>query len=95
MRARTLTTFTAPLPGAVPRVSAGPSGTGGRTHLFLPFVGGPDDRRALQAVVRMAAREGVSGTVVRFVRVDEEEAEGEGSSRGASIATTPSAPSTR
>ncbi|KAF7791476.1 hypothetical protein EIP86_002492 [Pleurotus ostreatoroseus] len=43
----------------------------GRYHLFLPFFGGPDDRLALQFVVRCCLHPNVSATVVRFTRVDD------------------------
>lgn len=56
------------VPGEIPKVSTGASGTGGRYHLFLPFFGGPDDRLALDFVMQSCAHPRVSATVVRFTR---------------------------
>ncbi|EKM52040.1 uncharacterized protein PHACADRAFT_187402 [Phanerochaete carnosa HHB-10118-sp] len=58
------------IPGEMPKVTTGASGTGDRWHLFLPFFGGPDDRLALEFVVQLCAHPRVSATVVRFSRVD-------------------------
>ena len=57
-------------PGETPKVTTGASGTGGRWHLFLPFFGGPDDRFALEFVVRLCAHPRVSATVVRFSKTN-------------------------
>ncbi|PSR72300.1 hypothetical protein PHLCEN_2v11892 [Hermanssonia centrifuga] len=59
------------IPGDMPRVTTGASGTGGRFHIFLPFFGGPDDRLALEFVVQLCAHPRVSATVVRFERTDD------------------------
>lgn len=58
------------IPGEMPKVTTGASGTGGRWHLFLPFFGGPDDRLALEFVVQLCAHPRVSATVVRFTKAD-------------------------
>ncbi|GJE91672.1 sodium/hydrogen exchanger family-domain-containing protein [Phanerochaete sordida] len=58
------------MPKEMPKVSTGASGTGGRSHLFLPFFGGPDDRLALEFVVQLCAHPRVSATVVRFTKAD-------------------------
>lgn len=58
------------VPGEVPKVSTGASGTGGRYHLFLPFFGGPDDRLALEFAVQLCAHPKVSATIVRYTRVE-------------------------
>jgi hypothetical protein len=52
------------------KVTTAASGTGGRYHLFLPFFGGPDDRLALELVIRFCAHPTVSATVVRIMRQD-------------------------
>ncbi|KAJ7265478.1 potassium:hydrogen antiporter [Mycena haematopus] len=44
-------------------------------HLFLPFIGGPDDRLALTFLVQLCANPGVHGTVVR-IRTSANEMEG-------------------
>lgn len=50
----------------------GLGGGQGSLHLFLPFFGGPDDRLALEFVMQLcAANEGVSASVVRYVKVEE------------------------
>ncbi|KAI0344479.1 hypothetical protein BDW22DRAFT_1326663 [Trametopsis cervina] len=56
------------LPGEMPKVTTGASGTGGRYHLFLPFYGGPDDRLALEFVLQLCSHPRVSATVVRMIR---------------------------
>ena len=58
------------IPGEIPSISTGASGTGGRYHLFLPFFGGPDDRLALEFVIQLCAHPRVSATVARFTRED-------------------------
>ncbi|KAJ7859959.1 Sodium/hydrogen exchanger family-domain-containing protein [Mycena olivaceomarginata] len=47
-------------------------------QLFLPFVGGPDDRLALAFLVQLAANPGVRATVVRIRKTDGEVEELEG-----------------
>jgi hypothetical protein len=42
----------------------------GRTHVFLPFVGGPDDRLALDFVMQLCANARVSATVVHIIKRD-------------------------
>jgi hypothetical protein len=39
-------------------------------HLFLPFIGGPDDRLALTFLVQLCNSPSVSATVVRIAKVD-------------------------
>jgi hypothetical protein len=64
-------------------------------HIFLPFLGGPDDRLALRLVVQLCQHANVSATVVRVTRDEEDssseaesspshktETEGEGVSEG-------------
>ena len=58
------------IPGEVPKISTGPSGTGGRFHLFLPFFGGPDDRLALEFAVQLCSDSRVSATVIRYTPCD-------------------------
>ncbi|KAI0033119.1 Sodium/hydrogen exchanger family-domain-containing protein [Vararia minispora EC-137] len=41
-----------------------------RTHVFLPFFGGPDDRLALELVIQLCANPAVAASVVRIVRRD-------------------------
>ncbi|KDQ30912.1 hypothetical protein PLEOSDRAFT_1062891 [Pleurotus ostreatus PC15] len=41
-------------------------------HLFLPFFGGPDDRLALDFVVRLCANPKVTASVVRLTKMDVE-----------------------
>ncbi|KAF8180175.1 Sodium/hydrogen exchanger family-domain-containing protein [Pholiota molesta] len=40
-------------------------------HVFLPFLGGPDDRLALSFLVQLCERASVSATVVRIVTMEE------------------------
>jgi hypothetical protein len=47
-----------------------PFGVHEQTHLFLPFVGGPDDRLALDFVVQLCANLRVRATVVRITKRD-------------------------
>jgi hypothetical protein len=42
----------------------------GRTHVFLPFFGGPDDRLALDFVMQLCADPRVRATVVRITKRD-------------------------
>ncbi|KAG6877933.1 hypothetical protein C0993_001979 [Termitomyces sp. T159_Od127] len=42
----------------------------GTQHLFLPFIGGPDDRLALSFVVQLARNPSVQATVVRIVKTE-------------------------
>ena len=42
----------------------------GKTHVFLPFFGGPDDRLALDFVVQLCANPRVSATVVHITKRD-------------------------
>lgn len=42
----------------------------GKTHVFLPFFGGPDDRLALDFVVQLCADPRVHATVVRMIKRD-------------------------
>lgn len=60
------------IPGEVPKVTSGASGTGGRYHLFVPFFGGPDDRLALEFALQLCAHPRVSATMVRFTREEDE-----------------------
>lgn len=39
-----------------------------QTHLFLPFIGGPDDRLALDLVVQLCSNPKIHATVVRFTK---------------------------
>jgi hypothetical protein len=41
-------------------------------HIFLPFFGGPDDRRALEFVVQLCTNPNISATVVRVEKRDVE-----------------------
>jgi hypothetical protein len=59
---------------------------GGGQHVFLPFIGGADDRLALRFVVQLCMRENVSATVVRIGKVEEDE-ESEGSHEAYKSAT--------
>ncbi|KAK0499554.1 Sodium/hydrogen exchanger family-domain-containing protein [Armillaria luteobubalina] len=43
---------------------------GPNQHLILPFFGGPDDRLALQFLVRLCVNSGVKGTVVWITKTD-------------------------
>ncbi|CAE6446839.1 unnamed protein product [Rhizoctonia solani] len=45
-------------------------GTGGAQHLFLPFIGGPDDRLALSFVVQLRKHPLITATVVRMCKVE-------------------------
>jgi hypothetical protein len=47
-----------------------PFGVHEQTHLFLPFIGGPDDRLALDFVVQLCANPRVRATVVRITKRD-------------------------
>jgi hypothetical protein len=47
-----------------------PFGVHEQTHLFLPLVGGPDDRLALDFVVQLCANPRVRATVVRITKRD-------------------------
>ncbi|WVQ73663.1 hypothetical protein IAR50_003243 [Cryptococcus sp. DSM 104548] len=49
---------------------------GSGQHVFLPFFGGPDDRLALRFVVQLCQHQGVTATIVR-VEKDEEESSDE------------------
>jgi hypothetical protein len=51
-------------------ISAGPTGRAKRTHIFLPFFGGPDDRLALDFVVQLCANPDVTASVVRIAKRD-------------------------
>lgn len=51
---------------------AGPS----PQHIFLPFLGGPDDRLALTFLVQLCRRPSVSATVVRVTRDEETPVDG-------------------
>lgn len=42
-------------------------------HIFLPFVGGPDDRLALSFVVQLCMNPSTSATVIRFSKTDAHE----------------------
>lgn len=46
------------------------SGVMRRQHLFLAFIGGPDDRLALSFLVQLCSRSNVSATVVRLVKTE-------------------------
>ncbi|KAF7335337.1 K(+)/H(+) antiporter 1 [Mycena sanguinolenta] len=39
-------------------------------HLFLPFIGGPDDRLALSFLVQLCANAGVHATVIRIRKIE-------------------------
>ncbi|KAF9481959.1 hypothetical protein BDN70DRAFT_875579 [Pholiota conissans] len=39
-------------------------------HIFFPFIGGPDDRLALEFVVQLCSNQGISGSVVRYAKTD-------------------------
>lgn len=47
-----------------------PFGVHEQTHLFLPFIGGPDDRLALDFVVQLCSNPRVRATVVRITKRD-------------------------
>jgi hypothetical protein len=49
-------------------ISRSQFGVSEQTHLFLPFVGGPDDRLALDFVVQLCANPRVRATVVRITK---------------------------
>lgn len=40
------------------------------THIFLPFLGGPDDRSALSLVVQLCLNPSVTATVVRYFKTE-------------------------
>lgn len=42
-------------------------------HIFLPFVGGPDDRLALSFVVQLCANPSTTATIVRFTKAETHE----------------------
>ncbi|KAG6878827.1 hypothetical protein C0992_007405 [Termitomyces sp. T32_za158] len=42
----------------------------GTQHLFLPFIGGPDDRLALSFIVQLARNSSVQATVIRIIKVE-------------------------
>ncbi|KAF9482445.1 cation/H+ exchanger [Pholiota conissans] len=46
------------------------SGGSNKQHLFLPFMGGPDDRLALSFLVQLCGRSSVTATVVKIVKTD-------------------------
>lgn len=48
----------------VPTSGQGPK----HTHIFLPFIGGPDDRLALELVVQLCSNPKTTATVVRFTK---------------------------
>lgn len=45
---------------------------GAGQHIFLPFLGGPDDRLALRLVVQLCQHANVTATVVRITKMDED-----------------------
>jgi hypothetical protein len=47
-------------------------------HLFLPYIGGPDDRLALAFLVQLCTNAGVHATVVRIRKTDSSSDEAEG-----------------
>ncbi|KAJ6560286.1 Sodium/hydrogen exchanger family-domain-containing protein [Mycena capillaripes] len=49
---------------------------GAEQHLFLPFIGGPDDRLALAFLVQLCTKSGVSATVVWVRKTESAAAEG-------------------
>ena len=51
-------------------VGRGPFTLRGKTHVFLPFFGGPDDRLALDFVMQLCADPRVSATVVHITKCD-------------------------
>ncbi|KAF5322333.1 hypothetical protein D9619_000239 [Psilocybe cf. subviscida] len=56
-------------------VDRGISGTpqaGNQQHLFLAFIGGPDDRLALSFLVQLCERPWVTATVVKIVKTDDD-----------------------
>lgn len=55
----------------IPGPTAGSKPWTGREHVFFAFFGGPDDRAALDFVVRLCRHPGVSATVVRITRAAE------------------------
>lgn len=46
----------------------------GHQKLFLPFIGGPDDRLALTFVVQLCMNAGVSATILRITKIDNDDA---------------------
>lgn len=42
----------------------------GGSHIFLPFLGGPDDRLALSFVVQLCMNPNITATVVRYTKTD-------------------------
>ncbi|KAG6820502.1 hypothetical protein H0H93_016309 [Arthromyces matolae] len=55
----------------VDRGIASPSSGLETQHLFLPFLGGPDDRLALSFLVQLARNPAVQATVVRIIKTDD------------------------
>lgn len=57
---------------SMPSIVGSDIGTEGRyeQHIFLPFFGGPDDRLALEFVVRICANPRIRGTVVRITKTE-------------------------
>jgi hypothetical protein len=39
-------------------------------HIFLPFLGGPDDRLALELVVQICSNPNITATVVKMLKKD-------------------------
>ncbi|KAG6872565.1 hypothetical protein C0995_008838 [Termitomyces sp. Mi166 len=48
-----------------------PHNGSGTQHLFLPFIGGPDDRLALSFLVQLARNPSVQATVVRIIKTED------------------------
>ncbi|KAG1820860.1 Sodium/hydrogen exchanger family-domain-containing protein [Suillus subaureus] len=49
-----------------PGTSLSGTGLGSAHHIFFPFFGGPDDRLALEFVMQLCTKPGISATVVRM-----------------------------
>lgn len=63
---------------------------GNQQHLFLAFIGGPDDRLALSFLVQLCERPWVTATVVKIIKTDDDVKEEKDSSEGTS--TPPAQP---
>ncbi|KAJ6570990.1 Sodium/hydrogen exchanger family-domain-containing protein [Mycena vulgaris] len=74
-------------------LSAKPSSSADDQHLFLPFIGGPDDRFALGFLVQLCANPGVRATVVWIHKTETSKDEQDIASKdGASLSSSPRTP---
>jgi hypothetical protein len=53
-------------------VGDGDQGAGLKQHVVLPFMGGPDDRMALEFAIQLCANPHVTATILRIKRVEED-----------------------